>query len=157
MLALRWNITGSQQTTESVWIEEFGNYQYWWRTPTQNLQARYLASGLCVITYGDADHVLSLDSVRNQYLGLFVGGQERRMTRSAPVGAYSFHNVGEQRFERLGTLADEPPVLSRRIAGTELRPDTPQVVRFDQKHDPIPKQQFLGAGGSEVPGVGVLD
>ena len=157
MLALGWDSTGSQQTTESVRIEELRNDQYRWSTPTQKLQARCLTSGLCVITYSDADHVLSLDLVRNQHLGLFVGGQERGMLWTAPVRVNSLDNIGEQRFERLGTLTHKPPVLCRRIAGTEFRSGTPQVLRFDQKHDPIRKQLLLISGGSEVPGVRILD
>ena len=49
--------------------------------PVQKFQPRHLPSGLGVIVHGDADHVPPLDTVRNQHLGLLVGGQERRMVR----------------------------------------------------------------------------
>ena len=83
-------------------------------------------AGLRVITNADSDYVRSLDAIRNQYLGLLVGGQEIGMMRPSSVDAGgTFHGVGEQPFECLNAFLHEPSMLGRRIARTELRTRVP--------------------------------
>ena len=158
MIALGRDSTGSQQATERSWIEELRDDYDRRVAPTHEPQTRNLPLGLRIAPNADADDVLPFDAVRNQYLGLFVGGKEVRVIRPTLVSAASpFHGVGEQSFERPGAFLHESPTLGRRISGTEFGARMPKVVRSDKKNDPVLKQALLAPRGSEVPCVRVLD
>ena len=158
MIAFGRNSTGSQQATERSRIEELRDDYYRRVVPTHEPQTRNLPLGLRIVTNADANDVLPLDEIRNQYLGLFVGGEEVRVIRPTLVSATSpFHGVGEQSFERPGAFLHESPTLGRRIPGTEFRAGMPKVVRSDKKNDPVRKQALLAPRGPEVPCVRILD
>ena len=125
---------------------------------THELQARCLPPGLCFIMNADTNYVLPVDAIRNQDLGLLVGGQEIGMMRLSPVDtAGPFHGFGEQRFECFNAFLHKSSMLGRRIARTEFRAEMPQVVSSDKKYNPVWKQPFLAPRGPEVPSIGVLD
>ena len=128
-------------STESVRIEEFGNNQNWWRTPTQKFQARHLALGLGIITYGNADYIRRLiRSGINTSACSSVGRNADDVDRACRRDFLD--DVGEQRLERLGALSISLP-CQLRIAGAELRAGLPQVAGLDQKYDPVLKQPLL--------------
>ena len=106
---------------------------------------------------GDADHILPLDTVRNQYFRLFVCGQGSVVSWSTSERPLSLDGFGEQSLERIGSGAHQSPVFSRRIARTEFRTGVPKIMRSYHKYDPILEQPLLISGSSEIPRIRILD
>ena len=79
------------------------------------------------------------------------------MSWSAPERPSSLDGFGEQSFERIDSIAYQPPMSSRRIARAEFRTGVPKVVRIYQQYDPILEQPFLSSGFSEIPRIRILD
>ena len=86
---------------------------------TKKFQPHQLPLGLCLVTNGYAHHVPSLDTIRNQHLRLFVGGQEGEMSWPSPERPSPLDGFGEQPFERIGSVAHQSPVFTRLLQKPE--------------------------------------